>query len=167
MTEAKLTFAPIDLDTAAEIAITFRADSFVCSFGSDERFYESDGKGHERYLGWLQNLRQSMPGSCVHVWQANTIIGQIEMNRFKSQPEIAYVNLFYLAPAYRNRGLGHYLDQYAMTYFADLGFQSARLSVSPTNLQATRFYRKNGWCDLGPQLGHAEVHLMQKQIGPS
>ena len=165
MTDAKLAFAPIDLNSAADLTIAFRADSFVCSFGSDERFYEADRKGHERYLAWLQNLMQSMPGSCVHVWQGDDIIGQIEMNRFKGQPAIAYVNLFYLAPAYRNRGLGHCLDQYAMTYFADRGFQSARLSVSPTNRQAMRFYLKNGWHDLGPQLGHAEVHLMQKKIG--
>lgn len=165
MAEEKLTFAPINLNSAAEVAITFRADSFACSFGSDERFYGADKQGHERYLDWLEKLMQSMPGSCVHVWQEDAIIGQIEMNRFKGEPAIAYVNLFYLAPAYRNRRLGRYLNQYAMAYFANLGFQTVRLSVSPTNRQAMKFYRKNDWRDLGPQPGHAEVHLMQKQIG--
>ncbi|MEM9815533.1 MAG: GNAT family N-acetyltransferase [Cyanobacteria bacterium P01_D01_bin.6] len=166
MTDAKLMFVPIDLDAAADLAITFRADAFVCSFGSDEHFYQADGKGHERYLGWLQHLMQSMPGSCVHVWQGEVIIGQIEMNRCKGEPEIAYINLFYLAPGYRNRGLGDCLDRYAMTYFAGLGLQTVRLSVSPTNRQAMKFYRKNGWHDLGPQPGHPEVHLMQKEIEP-
>ena len=164
MTETKLAFAPIDLDSAAGLAVTFRADSFVCSFGSDERFYESDGKGHERYLVWLRNLMQSMPGSCVHVWDGGAIIGQMEMNRFKGEPEIAYVNLYYLAPAFRNCGLGHKLDQYAMTYFKGLGFRTARLSVSPANPQAMRFYLKNGWHDLGPRPGHSEVHLMEKEV---
>ena len=101
-----LRFAPIDLDSAAETAIAFRADSFVCSFGSAERFYEADGKGHERYLAWLRERMQSIPGSCVHVWSGEAVIGQIEMGRFKGDPEIGYVNLYYLAPACRNRGLG-------------------------------------------------------------
>jgi hypothetical protein len=73
--EAKLQFEPIDLDSAAKTAIAFRADSFVCSFGSAERFYEADGKGHERYLVWLRERMQSIPGSCVHAWKTRRKLG--------------------------------------------------------------------------------------------
>jgi ribosomal protein S18 acetylase RimI-like enzyme len=154
-----LRFEPIDLDSAAETAIAFRADSFVCSFGSAERFYEADGKGHERYLSWMKQLMQSMPGSCVHVWSGETVIGQIEMTRFKAEPQTGYVSLYYLVPAYRNVGLGRRLDEYATGFLRNIGFRAARLSVSPSNQQAMRFYVKNGWRDLGSSPGHAEVHL--------
>ncbi len=162
--ETGVRFEPVDLDSAAETAIAFRADSFRCSFGSAERFYEADGKGHERYLVWMRQLMQSIPGSCVHVWNGGTIVGQIEMNRFKGDPEMGYVHLYYLVPAYRNRGLGRRLDEYATEFLRGFGFRAARLSVSPTNQQAMRFYLKNGWRDLGPRPGHPEVHIMDKNL---
>lgn len=107
---------------------------------------------------------RSIPGSGVHVWSGETVIGQIEMNRFKPDPEIGYVNLYYLLPGYRNRGLGRHLDEYATDFLRDGGFRVARLSVSPSNRQAMKFYKKNGWRDLGCRPGHAEVHLMEKEL---
>jgi ribosomal protein S18 acetylase RimI-like enzyme len=136
----------------------------VCSFGSAERFYESDGRGHERYLVWLRERMQSVPGSCVHVWNGDSVVGQIEMGRFKGDPEIGYVNLYYLAAACRNRGLGRRLDEHATEFLRGLGFRAARLNVSPTNAQAIRFYIKNGWRDLGPSPLHPEVHSMEKKL---
>ena len=162
--EAELRFAPIDLDSSADRVVAFRADSFVCSFGSADRFYEADGKGHERYLAWLRERIQSLPGSCVHAWSGDSLVGQIEMGRFKSEPELGYVNLYYLVPGYRNRGLGRQLDQYATGFLRGNGFRRARLNVSPTNQQAMRFYGKNGWRDLGPHPDHPQVHTMEKQL---
>ena len=164
MSESELVLAPIDLDSTVELVVRFRADSFACSFGSDERFYESDGKGHERYLIWLQKRMEEMPGSCVHVWRDNEIIGQMEMGRFREEPKVGYVYLYYLLPAFRNRGFGADLDRYATAYLTHQGFLSARLNASPTNLQAMRFYLKNGWIDLGPRAGHPEVHDMEKEL---
>jgi ribosomal protein S18 acetylase RimI-like enzyme len=164
MNDSKLAFVPIDLESTAQLVVRFRADSFACSFGTDERFYEADGKGGERYLTWLATCMKEVPGSCVHVWKNDAIIGQLEMGRYRGDPKIGYAYLYYLAPTYRNRGLGVHLDRYASEYFADLGFQSARLNVSPTNRVAMRFYAKNGWHDLGPRSDHPEVHDMQKEL---
>jgi RimJ/RimL family protein N-acetyltransferase len=155
---------PIDLESSGRTAVAFRADSFVCSFGSAERFYEADGKGDERYLAWLSERMQSIPGSCVHVWSGDTIVGQIEMGRFRSAPEIGYVYLYYLAPAWRGRGLGRHLDDYATQFLRGMGFRRARLNVSPTNHRAMRFYVRNGWRDLGPVRDHPEVHAMQREL---
>jgi GNAT superfamily N-acetyltransferase len=162
--DTDLRFEPIDLASAAETAVRFRADSFVCSFGSAAHFHEADGKGHERYLVWLAELMRALPGSCVHVWQGTDIIGQLEMSRFKGEPQIGYVNLYYLAPTYRNRGLGRRLDEYVTRYLYGRGLRTARLNVSPTNEQAVRFYLNNGWRSLGPCPGHPEVHSMEKEL---
>lgn len=106
-----------------------------------------------------------IPGSCVHVWKGSAIIGQMEMGRFKGDPTIGYVNLYYLAPEYRNQGLGSFLDKYVVTFLASLGFRKARLNVSPTNRQAVSFYVKHNWKDLGPRPDHPEVHWMEKEFG--
>ncbi len=136
----------------------------MCSFGSAERFYEADGKGDERYLVWLRERMQSIPGSCVHVWSGETVMGQMEMGQFKDDPQMGYVNLYYLVPAWRNRGLGRRLDEYATAFLHGLGFRAARLNVSPTNAHAIRFYLRNGWRDLGPSSRHPEVHDMEKTL---
>jgi len=108
---------------------------------------------------------RSIPASCVHVWSGQTIVGQLEMGEHKSVPRMGYVNLYYLVPAYRGRGLGRSLDEYTTTFLRGLGFACARLNVSPTNHQAVRFYLKNGWRDLGPHERHPYVHVMEKNFG--
>ncbi|MEM8832459.1 MAG: GNAT family N-acetyltransferase [Cyanobacteria bacterium P01_G01_bin.19] len=139
-----LEFKPIDLEQYQELCIQFRADSFSCSFGSSDRFYEEDRNGAERYLQWLRQRMTEIPNSCLHVWKGEQIIGQIEMGRWKHNPSVGYINLFYLIPEFRGQGFGQQLDRYAANFFQQLGCQSARLSVSPTNLVAIRFYLKHG-----------------------
>ncbi|MBF2065879.1 MAG: GNAT family N-acetyltransferase [Calothrix sp. C42_A2020_038] len=144
------------------MCVQFRADSFVCSFGSADRFHEEDGNGAERYLLWLKQRIAEIPNSCVHIWKGEQIIGQMEMRRWKHNPRVGYINLFYLIPKFRGQGLGQQLDQYAANWFKQLGCQSARLSVSPMNLAAMRFYLKQGWIDLGPREDALEVHYFEK-----
>jgi ribosomal protein S18 acetylase RimI-like enzyme len=157
-----LEFTPINLGQHQDLCVQFRADSFVCSFGSADRFYEENGSGAEGYVQWLRQRTAEIPNSCVHVWQGEQIIGQIEMRRWKHDPTVGYVNLFYLIPEFRGQGLGQQLDQHSANFFKQLGCQSARLSVSPTNLVAIRFYLKQGWIDLGQRDDAPEVHYLVK-----
>jgi ribosomal protein S18 acetylase RimI-like enzyme len=157
-----LEFKPIDLERHQDLCIRFRADSFVCSFDSAARFHEEDGNGAQRYLQWLRQRIVAIPDSCVHVWKEEQIIGQMEMKRWKHDPSVGYVNLFYLIPEFRGQGLGQQLDRYAAIFFKQIGCRSARLSVSPTNLAATGFYLKQGWIDLGQQKDAPEFHYFEK-----
>jgi len=164
MTAPALTFRPIDLDRHTHLALGFRVDSFVCSFGSDERFVEEDGRGGERYLIWLAERMKEMPGSCVHVWRDDELVGQMEIGKYRPDPTLGYVFLYYLIPTCRALGLGAQLDRHAVDYLLGMGFNRARLSVSPTNEMAVRFYLKCGWKDIGPHPGHPEVHQMEKVL---
>lgn len=157
-----LDFKPINLEQHQDLCIRFRADSFVCSFGSADLFYKEDGSGADSYLQWLRHRLTEIPNSCVHVWQGEQIIGQIEMGRWKYDPNIGYVNLSYLIPEFRGQGFGQQLDGYAANFFKQLGCHSARLSVSPTNLGAMRFYLKQGWVNLGQREDAPEVHELKK-----
>jgi RimJ/RimL family protein N-acetyltransferase len=156
-----LEFKPIDLDRHADLCIQFREDSYICSFGSVDRFHAGEG-GAAGYLRWLQQRMKDLPNSCVHVWLGDTIIGQIELGRWRYDPKVGYVNLFYLVPAYRGQGLGEQLDAYAARFFQRLGCIRVRLSASPTNTAAMQFYRKNNWQDLGMRQDSPEVHYLEK-----
>jgi ribosomal protein S18 acetylase RimI-like enzyme len=162
MHSSNLKFKPINLEQYQDLCIRFRADSFVCSFGSVDRFYQADGNGAERYLKWLKQRIAEIPNSCVHIWKGERIIGQIEMGRWKHDTNVGYINLFYLIPEFRGQGLGQHLDRYAAHFFKHLGCQSARLSVSPANRGAMSFYFKHGWVDLGQREDAPEVHYLEK-----
>ena len=162
MESAALTFKPIDIERHSDLCVRFRIDSYVVSFGSAERFYGGSGNGAEVYVRWLRQRMAEIPNSCVHVWQGDHIIGQLEMRRWRHDPDVGYVNLFYLTPACRGQGLGEQLDRYAADFFREIGCKSARLSVSPTNTMALRFYSKHGWVDLGVREDAPEVHYMEK-----
>jgi RimJ/RimL family protein N-acetyltransferase len=156
-----MTFLPIDFARHAELCVRFCEDSWVCSFGDATRFRET--LGAERYLQWLAERLAQLPASCVHGWENDRIVAQIELGKYRADPSIGYVTRFYLVPEMRNQGLGAELDEYARQFFAQMGFSRARLSVSPTNLQAWRFYAKSGWVDVGPRQEMPEVHLLEKQ----
>jgi GNAT superfamily N-acetyltransferase len=159
-----LTFVPVDLDSHEDLCVRFSEDAFVESFGDAQRFHEEDGNGSERYRVWLRNRLANDPKSAVLIWHESRIIGQVTAGQWKADPTIGYVNLYYLIPEMRGMGLSKYIESYAVTYLKSLGLKLARLSVSPINKRAIRFYEKNGWRDIGPRPGHPEVHLMEKDL---
>ncbi|MNJ96663.1 Mycothiol acetyltransferase [compost metagenome] len=159
-----LKFEPVNIDEARDICVAFRADSFAVSFGDVSKFYGPDGNGADKYIEWLKAKVEKDPFSVLHVWLDEKIIGQMELGQLRDSPEFGYVNLFYLTPEHRGRGLGAELEKHAVEYFKMRGHQIARLCVSPTNAPAVSFYKKMGWSDLGPRPGHPEVHFMEKSL---
>ena len=157
-------FKPIDLPLTKDLCIKYRADSFTVSFGNADKFYEADGKGAERYLEWIKAKMAKDPLLAVHCWLDGNIVGQIELGYLNTDASCGYVNLYYLAPDKRHQGLGKFLDAYVVQYFTAKKIKRVRLSVSPTNLPAIRFYEKNGWVNLGPRQDHPEINNMEKNI---
>jgi hypothetical protein len=108
---------PIDLERHADLCAQFRADSFRVSFGGDECVYQEhatsptavhpDGRGRARYVTWLVQRMREFPGSGVHVWHHDAVVGQIEMGRFRGDAAVGYVNLLSLIPAYRGTAVVH------------------------------------------------------------
>jgi GNAT superfamily N-acetyltransferase len=164
MSDESLGFAPIDLGEHAELCVEFRLDSYVCSFGTTDKFYVDNGSA-QGYLDWLRAKMQELPGSCVHLWQGADIIGQLELERSPAGPEIGYVNLYYLVTEARGCGVSRRLDDYVCGFYANLGLNQARLNVSPSNDRAIRHYEKHGWQNRGPDPRHPELLLFEKVIG--
>jgi ribosomal protein S18 acetylase RimI-like enzyme len=156
-----LCFRTIDLARDAEVAVAFRRDSYVCSFGSADAFGDPDS-----YLDWLRERIAQQPRGHVHLWQGESIIGQLEMAIQSSAPVRAYVNLFYLAPTVRGHGFGDALHHYAVELMRAGGVSLARLSVSPNNARAISYYLKHAWRDLGPRPDDSSVRLMELCLEP-
>jgi GNAT superfamily N-acetyltransferase len=164
MTEPSLIIREIDLERDGDLCVGFRADSYVCGEGSADRFWAGAGPVGREYLSRLARYMRDLPGSCVHAWHDGQIVGQIEMVRDGSDPAAGKVNLFYLRPDYRGRGLGRQLERYAVEFFRACGFGMAWLRVSPTNGRAIAFYKKNGWVDGGPDPRAPQMHVMRKRL---
>ncbi|RYZ01379.1 MAG: GNAT family N-acetyltransferase [Myxococcales bacterium] len=154
-----LVFRTIELPRNADTTVEFRRDSYVCSFGSDDAF-----GGRETYLGWLADRIARHPAGHVHVWNGDTIIGQIEMHLRPDRPDQGYINLFYLVPSHRGHGLGGALHAYALDFMRVRYARRVTLSVSTTNERALAYYLKHGWRDRGPQHPDRSVHLLELSL---
>ena len=164
MPDSTLRFCTIDLGRHLALAIDFRRDSYVCSFGSDALFVEENGADARGYVEWLESRVVRYPAGHVHVWQGDEVIGQVEMI---VGPSSGYINLFYLRPEARGLGHGDALHRYAVDLLQQHQVASAGLSVSPTNQRAMKYYQRHGWRDLGPRPGAPHVHELELSIASS
>ena len=146
--DAGLRIVPIDLERDAQTCIDFRRDSYHASFGTDEGCDAEMGADGLFYIEKLRKRMAQVPEGNAHVWHGDRIIGQTEM-RLEEENDVGYVNLFYLLPEWRKRGLGWRLHQHAVDVFTKRGMKAMRLSVSRTNEPAIAFYRRLGWRRVG------------------
>ena len=146
--DALLRIAPIDLERHAQYCIDFRRDSYHASFGTDEGCDAEMGADGLFYIEKLRKRMAQVPEGNAHVWHGDRVIGQTEM-RLEEEPDVGYVNLFYLLPEWRSKGLGIRLHEHAVDVFTKRGMRAMRLSVSRTNEPALAFYRRLGWRRVG------------------
>ncbi|MBO0998129.1 GNAT family N-acetyltransferase [Bacillus sp. SD075] len=113
-------FRTIDTDKGKDIIVKFRKGSYVVSFG-DENIY-------------LQRMRERVrkfPDAQVIIEKVREPIGQKELQiREYEGIEIGYVNLFYLMPDYRSKGLGKELVRFAENFFRQFNVSEYQLRVS-------------------------------------
>jgi RimJ/RimL family protein N-acetyltransferase len=152
--------APIDLARDSATCIAFRRDSFFESFGTHEGCDAEMGADGAIYLEKLARRMSEVPEGNSHLWHGDTIIGQTEM-RIADDPGMGYVNLFYLLPEWRKKGLARVLHDHAVAVFAARGLRGIRLSVSRTNDNALRFYRRLGWKRVGFRPNKETVDIME------
>lgn len=161
-----LSFREIDLDRDADVCVHFRAESFVESFGSAERFFRAAGEDAQAYLEGLRLKNREWPGSCVHAWLNDEIVGQIEVRRDRTAASRAHVLLYYLRSDLRGRGFGDQLDAYVLDLCRAAGIHTTSLRVSETNGPAMAYYLKHGWLDRGQDPENPDVRVMERVVKP-
>lgn len=159
-----LTFRSLDLPADAALAVQFSEDAFVCSFGSAERFWAEAGRDGRKWVARLSEKLGQDPRNAVNAWLQEGIVGQVVLGSSETEPDTGHVNLYYLVPSSRGRGLGVQLDAYAVGVLRAQGYQVATLNVSPTNQSALRFYVRAGWRPLGPRPDAPYVDLMERVL---
>ncbi|MGE6936263.1 GNAT family N-acetyltransferase [Peribacillus muralis] len=154
----KLIFRTIDIDKVKNIIIAFRKDSYVVSFGSEAGFGDE-----QSYLNRIKERVSQFPDGQVIIERDRKPIGQMELQiRQYDGAEIGYVNLFYLIPEYRGKGLGKELVGYAESFFRKFGVSEYQLRVSPDNQDALRLYSKSGMVKLREENERYPVWRMSK-----
>ncbi|WP_017187636.1 GNAT family N-acetyltransferase [Alkalibacillus haloalkaliphilus] len=132
-------FIPINPVEHRDIAIRFRRDSYLVSFGTNQ-YLDVD-----EYLQFLREKITKHPDGFVLVEEEEEVIGQIELSiREYNGREIGYVHLYYLIPSKRGKGYGIVLQNYARDFFQKHQVSEFHLRVSPSNKQARAFYKKLG-----------------------
>jgi ribosomal protein S18 acetylase RimI-like enzyme len=159
-----LVFAQIDLSVHSSICTEFRAASFQESFGTDSAFWGQDSLGGVQYLAWLNQLMNNMPCSCVHVSLNDKIIGQVEVGASPKDPSCGWIFLVYVAKAFRRRGVGKLLLNFAEHFLSCQGFTKAGLRVSPSNQPALSLYLSGNWTKSMQPSGSSDLIVLEKKI---
>ncbi|MED3570684.1 GNAT family N-acetyltransferase [Cytobacillus praedii] len=150
----------IDVEKDQDMIIKFRKDSYVVSYGSEE------GLGDETaYINRIKERVKKFPYGQVIIEKDNFPIGQMELQiKYFEGREIGYVNLFYLIPEYRGKGLGNTLIHYAEEFFRKASVEEYHLRVSPANKRAIRLYTNSGMVKLREDNEKNLVYRMWKRL---
>ena len=134
-----LAFRTIDPSVDANLAAGNHYDACVATFGDDARY-----EGRARYLRYLRGQVDVYPDGSVLAFEGGRCVGQLEL-QVPYGLAVGYVNLFYVAPAFRGRGYGRRLNGYAERYFRSWEASRVELHVASTNARAVGFYRRMGY----------------------
>ena len=134
-----MTFRRTDVETDAAVCFANYHDAAVATFGPSTRAASA-----RRYLPWLRSRAEEFPDGHVLAMLGSTCVGQLEL-QVPYGETVGYVNLFYVAEAYRGQGFGRRLQEYAERYFRSWEAQRIELDVSKTNDRAIGFYRHLGY----------------------
>ncbi|MFJ7995010.1 GNAT family N-acetyltransferase [Peribacillus frigoritolerans] len=153
-------FRTIDTDKDKDTIIKFRKDSLVVSFGTDAGF----GDEHA-YLQRMEERVRKFPDGQVILEKDQEPIGQMELQiREYEGNEIGYVNLFYLIPEYRSKGLGKELVRYAENFFRQFNVSEYHLRVSPDNQRGISLYTNSGMVKISEENEKYPVWRMGKSL---
>jgi ribosomal protein S18 acetylase RimI-like enzyme len=158
------TFRALELPGDAALAVQFSEDAFVCSFGTAERFWAEAGRDGRKWVARLGEKLEQDPRNAVNAWLSGSIVGQVVLGTSDTHPDTGHVNLYYLVPSCRGRGLALQLDAFAVGVLRDQGYRIATLNVSPSNVSAVRFYLRRGWRGLGPRPDAPYVDTMERSL---
>jgi ribosomal protein S18 acetylase RimI-like enzyme len=136
-----LTFRTIDPESKddADRSVEAYLDACRASYGD-----ESGYGGRAKHLAWLRSRVEEFPDGHVLAFDGGRCVGQLEL-QVPYGLTTGYVNLYYVAEAFRGQGYGRRLHEYADRYFRSWEAQRIELHVSPLNQRALGFYRHLGY----------------------
>jgi probable phosphoglycerate mutase len=155
-----LRFVPIDIESEEEAELYRRcyANAWKEAHGSDKGFVPN------LYLSSARTHVKEAPQALVKVMSGDHFAGIIELDPERGKRDRrGWISLFYLAPEYRGKGFGVQLLGYSAAYFARAGRKAVRLHAAVTNTRAIRFYRLQGFREIGIEPGVSSDQLLMER----
>jgi ribosomal protein S18 acetylase RimI-like enzyme len=153
-----LTFRRMDLMRDGDTAYENYRQACIASFG-----LEDGCSSRGSYLAWLSRRIEEYPDGHVIASLGDRLVGQLEL-QVPYGSQTGYINLFYVAPAWRRLGLGRRLHDFAERYFRSWEATRIELHVSPTNTAAVNFYRSLGYRTIGTERDNPRMWRMSREI---
>lgn len=157
-----LWFRPLDVcGEEGEYLLRARKETWQRLYGSPEGF---DPEGT---LARARKHRAENEGSVLCAMLEERPVGILHLDPDREADKgIGYISFLYLEESLRGRGFGVQLLGQAVSAYRPLGRNYLRLSCSPGNVAAQRFYRRYGFRKIGEKEGRAgRIDLLEKYIG--
>ena len=118
------------------------------NFGSSAK--EEGAFSREKWMTRLTNPKTRTIG----VFHEDKVIGLgvLALNPREKMQHIGVLNSFYIKKDYRRKGLAKDLLVFIEKLAKELGIVRINLSVMEENIEAIRFYKKNGFIETGKEL---------------
>lgn len=146
--DVNLWFRPLDPEKEQELYLSARRDTWITVHGTELPF---DGPGFWEVA--RRDLELSPWGVSVAM-AGDQFAGMIQLDLEKFRSDGAgYIPLCYMAPDFRNRGLGVQLLGHAVSFFRWEGRRGLRLRCALNNDHAQHFYDKYGFHKIGVEEG--------------
>lgn len=146
--DVNLWFRPLDPEKEQELYLSARRDTWITVHGTELPF---DGPGFWEVA--RRDLELSPWGVSVAM-AGDQFAGMIQLDLEKFRSDGAgYIPLCYMAPDFRNRGLGVQLLGHAVSFFRREGRRGLRLRCALNNDHAQHFYDKYGFHKIGVEEG--------------
>ena len=111
----------------------------IASFGSADQCLS-----RERYQEWLTRRVEEYPDGQIIACLGEHFVGQLQ-TQVPYGLKTGYVNLLFVAPAWRRLGFGRRLHEYAQQYFRSWEADRVELHVATGNVAAINLYRSLGY----------------------
>lgn len=128
--------------------IKFRKDTHEVGWEMSTRFDSIS------YIQRMEERIHKFPDGQLIIEDSGKPIGQVgfDIQEYNGK-EIGYVNIFYLIPEYRGRGIGKEIIQYVEDFFTKSNVSEYHLRVSSRNEKAINLYTKIGMIKINEEDG--------------
>ncbi len=106
----------------------------------------------KRFIYGMENIAQTFGGEkeiFLTAKEKDKVVGCVGLKELESKT--ALMKRFYLAENYRGLGLGRKMFEKLLSFAREKGFKEIVLDTYQTNINAQRFYEKNGFVSFLPQ----------------
>ncbi|KAI7899031.1 acyl-CoA N-acyltransferase [Cokeromyces recurvatus] len=92
------------------------------------------------------------PNTLFFAFEEDQVIGTVQIQPLKDQPEVAEIGLFSVSPMFQSRGIGGRLIRTAIEEMKAMGFKEALLHVLENRSSIITWYKKLGFAETGERI---------------